>query len=146
MYTYSTHSSFWVLGFVKVYYFIGFFVLFFFAFVIRPTPWPHRLFCIIIRTTVLYKDFQPWEKAQQYKVNISLVRCAHSWAIKINSRREILYLRAPCIILSIYLLSITNASKRTVSIVSHRDLYFNHVHRRRLLISRQKFKQFPNEY
>ena len=45
-----------------------------------------------------------------------------------------------CYYIYIYLLSITNASKLTVWIVSNRDLYFYHVHRRRQLIIHQKIQ------
>ena len=34
-----------------------------------------------------------WTTRQQ--LDISLVRCAHSWAIELNTRREIPYLREP---------------------------------------------------
>ena len=39
------------------------------------------------------------EFSSRVQLDISLVRCAHSLAIELNTRREIPYLRAPCIIL-----------------------------------------------
>ena len=45
-----------------------------------------------------YKNF-----SSRVKLDISLVRCAHSWAIELHTRREISYLGAPRIIL--YLLT-----------------------------------------
>ena len=36
-----------------------------------------------------------WNFSSHVKIDISLVRCAHSLAIELNTRREIPYLRAP---------------------------------------------------
>ena len=36
-----------------------------------------------------------WNFSSRVSLNISLVRCAHSWAIELNTQKEIPYLRAP---------------------------------------------------
>ena len=52
-------------------------------------------YCGYMINKIIHGCLQIWNFSSRVQLDISLVRCAHSWAIELNTRREIPYLRAP---------------------------------------------------